>query len=60
MIQVDIVTVTAYQCMHCKALFPDRDSSFEHLDTCKVRNALGSKDYFEKDFGNMILKEGVV
>lgn len=59
MVEVDVVTVTAYQCTFCNGLFPDRDSAFEHLDTCKIRNAVG-KNYVETDFGNMILKEAVV
>ena len=58
---VDVITVAAYKCTHCKAIFPDRDSALEHLDGCDARrNALGSTDYIEKDFGNMILKEGAV
>lgn len=60
MVEVDVVTVTAYQCTHCKGLFPDRDAAFVHLDTCKIRNAVAGKNYVETDFGNMILKEAVV
>lgn len=58
MLDVDVITITAYQCVHCKAHFMDRDSALEHLDTCEIRNALAGKTYLEKDFGNMILKEG--
>ena len=61
MVEVDVVTVTAYQCTFCKGLFPDRDSAFEHLDTCKIRNAVAvaDKNYVETDFGNMIMKEAI-
>jgi len=52
-VDVDVVAITAYQCVHCKALFSSRDEAFEHLDTCGT-------NYIEKDFGNMILKEAVV
>jgi len=60
MVEVDVITVTAYQCVHCKALFLDRGSAFIHLDTCDACNALAGTNYIEKDFGNMILKEAVV
>ncbi len=60
MVEVDVVTVTAYQCTYCKGLFLDRDSAFVHLDRCDARNALAGTNYIEKDFGNMILKEGAV
>lgn len=57
-VDVDVVTVTAYKCVHCNELFPGRDSAFEHLDTCPARPA---KSYIgDMTFGNMILKEGVV
>jgi len=40
---VDVITVTAYKCMHCGDLFPDRDSAFEHLDKCPAWNAQRQK-----------------
>ncbi len=54
---VDVVTVTAYKCLHCSDLFQDLDSALQHLDTCPARPA---NNYLETDFGNMILKEGAV
>lgn len=57
---VDVVKVTAYQCTHCKGLFPDRDSAFVHLNRCDARRNALAGNYAEKDFGNMILKEGAI
>ena len=57
-VEVDVITVTAYKCVHCRGVFSDSDSAFEHLDTCPSRPA---KSYIgDMTFGNMILKEGVV
>jgi len=55
MMDVDVITVTAYKCLHCSDLFPDLDSALQHLDTCPARPA---KSYIgDMTFGNMILKE---
>ncbi len=55
MADVDVITVTAYKCLHCSDLFPDLDSAMGHLDICPARPA---KSYLEDSvFGNMILKE---
>ncbi len=54
---VDIITVTAYKCVHCEGLFHKLDAALSHLDTCKARPTTNS--YLETDFGNMILKEQV-
>lgn len=56
-VEVDVITVTAYKCVHCEELFQYRDSALEHLDKCPARPA---KSYLETEFGNMILKEGAV
>lgn len=57
-VDVDVICVTAYKCVHCDALFSNLDTSLEHLDTCPARTAFKKKLYVEDSmFGNMILKE---
>ncbi len=53
---VDVLTVTAYKCVHCDELFHKLDLALSHQDTCKARP---TNSYLETDFGNMVLKEGV-
>jgi len=57
-VEVDVVSVTAYKCVHCEGLFQDMSSALEHLDKCPARPAESYLD--NSSFGNMILKEAVV
>ncbi len=56
---VDVITITAYKCMHCDELFAGRDPAFEHLDKCPARAAKMGRYVDDTDYGNMILKEVV-
>ncbi len=54
---VDVITVTAYKCVHCEELFHKLDIALNHLDKCTARPPI-TNSYAETDFGNMVLKEG--
>jgi hypothetical protein len=58
-IDVDVITVTAYKCVHCGALFADRDLSFEHLDKCMARATKKGTYLEDTEFGNMVLNEAI-
>lgn len=61
MVEIDVITVVAYKCVHCEGLFLELDLALSHVDKCPSAHAAYYKKtgvYLETDFGNMILKEG--
>jgi len=37
--KVNLITVTAVMCVHCRELFHNHDDAIEHLETCEKRLA---------------------
>lgn len=62
MVEIEVITVVAYKCVHCAEIFPELYLALSHLDKCPAAHAAYQKTgvYSETDFGNMVLKEGAV